>query len=660
MPYKPPHNASVTLRHAIARDREALRKGSRGGAAEGPDRKDPRYMDFSLNSLLDHVVKQETKQDGAMTQVLRNRKSAFLRALELVGASVDTTAKMVLGPALAATESLVRTKAATRKAASDMVSSLRWWHRQADTLYPGWLGAPSAPAGRARLERKFRAFLREHMKAQGLTIAELARRSGIPLPTVQGWLHREVRPSRSEETVLESLAEVLKVPVSAVLQFARRTLARDVPPQPQSEYSAYLEKCSETQYVLGTDEVLPQLRQQWNGYLGHQAGEGCLARSDLTGWRLNEWPENRRGEPKWFENYHGQHVPAACANWRRTSSFLGFLRLPTSRGGAGLDLTECQTLALLAVPRLVKAHLAWWERRAGEVNSGQRNFRQVIRSLCARKTGWLRQQPELLETLPERFRDGNWDDMCDEILKFCAEHTRKKPVSRSRDPFEPIRPLLRLPDPGQPIFDLIDELTEEAASFRADSLARAIALRDAAQLALLMIVPVRLETFFKLTVGTGGHFSIKQDRLHLKIPGHLVKNGDTHGPLRIDGLESELLEPIKRYLEVARPRLLRGAETNLMFISAHNPTSMWVTASMRLVEITYRHLSNQIPQGIPMQSFRHLVASRYLKLHPGEYQGVATLLHDSLQTVLDTYAPADPTNAFERSARRAKGGNPQT
>jgi hypothetical protein len=97
-------------------------------------------------------------------------------------------------PGACATESLVRTKAATRKAASDLVSALRWWNRQADALYPGWLAEPRAPAGRERLERKFRKFLREHMKANGLAIAELARRSGIPLNTLEGWLHRGCAP----------------------------------------------------------------------------------------------------------------------------------------------------------------------------------------------------------------------------------------------------------------------------------------------------------------------------------------------------------------------------------------------------------------------------------------------------------------------------------
>jgi integrase len=215
--------------------------------------------------------------------------------------------------------------------------------------------------------------------------------------------------------------------------------------------------------------------------------------------------------------------------------------------------------------------------------------------------------------------------------------------------------LRKLDDPCEPLFDAIAQLMEEAESFADDTLARAISYRDAALLAFLLILPVRLNTLKQLTVGTpDNQVWFEGDEMYVMILRPMLKNGMSMGSLEVDGLKSELTEAIQRYLEVGRPRLIGKAKTELLFVGSHDGGLMWNGASTRVRHLTRRFLSQWVPDGLPMQSFRHLVATRYLKLNPGNYQGVASLLHDKLQTVLDTYAPKDPTDAIKRNAHRVR------
>jgi site-specific recombinase XerD len=135
-------------------------------------------------------------------------------------------------------------------------------------------------------------------------------------------------------------------------------------------------------------------------------------------------------------------------------------------------------------------------------------------------------------------------------------------------------------------------------------------------------------------------------RLRAHIPKDIVKNGKALGPVQLD-VEAEIVSVLTRYVEEARPVLLKGAQTDLLFVSSTKPTQVWNCTSARIKTITARYGDGH---GIPEHSMRHLVARRYLRQHPGEYVGVAALLHDSLTTVLRVYAPGDPTRAVIRNA----------
>lgn len=646
--------ACVTLRHAISRDVNSYQRGFKEGAATGSKRNACKPVTLTFRTLETEIIKSNTDAGAPMSAVLRNRKSKLNKALAIAGLTADQPAKLLLGPALEATIALVRAKSASPKAASDTVSALRWFHEQAEMLFPGWSrqdgAAPSSPVNRLRLERQFSKTLRAKIKAAGLSQADAAKLSGVPLPTLQGWL-KGVRPSRAALSALQAVADVLQTPVGDFLQFVRRTLARDLPPPEKDKYSRHLSKCRQLKYRLQLSEVTDSLRQEWERYMAHQVGEDrTYRRGELNGWRKKEWDHDRGTKLKWFESYHGMYVPSANANWGHLQRLVGFVRLAKSHGGMEVDPALCQTMAWFAQPNAVRAHLEWLERRAGENNTGVRNFRQVVHSLVVRDIGWLRQQPEMMERLPERFRAADWDALCDETIAICKAHSNKK-VVLTRNALRSLRPLLAIDDPLDPLYDAIEELCHDAEAFPRGSIVAARSLRNAALMALLLTVPLRLETVIQLTIGPGGHLDIRDGELFLDIPESLLKNGTKRGPLVIDGLQSELVDVIGRYIELARPQLLKGKESDRLFVSSRG--YMWTEASTALEQFTRRYLHQYMNgKGLCMHSFRHLVASRYLKLHPDQYEGVAVILHDNLQTVLDIYAPKDPTGAFQRNAQR--------
>jgi transcriptional regulator with XRE-family HTH domain len=656
MTYEIVRYAGVTLRHAIREDVRVSRRRSTEGAAVGSKRNKRTHVLLSLELVVTGVIGHYLpKANAPLPQNLRNRKCALRRAQHLVGIGDQEPACRLLGPALETSIAVVRRKLKDKpKLAGDTISHLRWFDREASSLYPHALAkdqvADASEGARKRIESKFKRFLRDRMKQRQLTVAQLAKQSAIPDPTIRSWLKGKL-PGWTDHARLEALAKALECTTGELLTFARRRLRRDAPAQELSEYGQYLVECSKLKFTLQEDEVSAQLRAEWARLLEHQVEEDSeFVRSDRTGWRAQVWPNNRRGEPRWFEVYEGLHVPSADAYWRRVQAYLGWLRLPKEAGGMGLDLAQCQTLAWLAQPEAVKRFIAWLEKRAGKTNMGARNLRQAARSLCAERCGWLRQQPEFRERLPESFRSDDWAKMCDTLLRILGRHARKK-VERTRDPIEGLAKLLELDDPCRPLMDMIRELCEEADSYRDGTRAQAIAERDAAQLAFLMMVPARLTTLAQLTVGTRkNQVWIEDGALHVNIPPEMLKNGEVMGRLKPDPIKSELVEVIARYLRRGRLRLTQGVNTELFLVSCDHPDLIWTGASERLVDITKRFLYEYVPYGIPQQSMRHLIASRYLKLNPGQYQGAASLLHDTLHTVLQTYAPKDPTGAFGRNA----------
>jgi hypothetical protein len=139
---------------------------------------------------------------------------------------------------------------------------------------------------------------------------------------------------------------------------------------------------------------------------------------------------------------------------------LGALCAPADgpAGGRGIPAHKL-TLALLVFPAVWDWYVNWRARRRGFFTIWEADMLQLGLSLARPETGWLRQSPELAETLSAvdplvshgdvHTARNDWVGQCD---RFCAYALpRAKEIARiariHRDPFEPILPILEAESP---------------------------------------------------------------------------------------------------------------------------------------------------------------------------------------------------------------------
>ncbi|GAM04973.1 MULTISPECIES: hypothetical protein [Novosphingobium] len=138
---------------------------------------------------------------------------------------------------------------------------------------------------------------------------------------------------------------------------------------------------------------------------------------------------------------------------------------------AGLGVPAGQlTLALLVFPRTWDWYIQWREARRGFFTRWEVDMLRLGAALTRKRTGWLRQMPELaMRLLPiegllsaadvEAARQ-DWDTACDRLHAHAV--ARAKEIERvarvHRDPFEPILPVLEADSPVGEYRKIADEV----------------------------------------------------------------------------------------------------------------------------------------------------------------------------------------------------------
>lgn len=83
-------------------------------------------------------------------------------------------------------------------------------------------------------------------------------------------------------------------------------------------------------------------------------------------WRISPLPLETPRETNWCLFRDGAEVASAYGPWAKVMGYLGWLVLPTERGGMGFALERVQTMAWLAVPEIFAKHLEWKKERIGK------------------------------------------------------------------------------------------------------------------------------------------------------------------------------------------------------------------------------------------------------------------------------------------------------
>lgn len=615
-------------------------------------------MDLSYTQLIDaHRLRlcggmQDESGQPLLTQSFRNQLSTlhgFLASLRKtadnrVGVEFTSAFDKLLHDYLACLR-------VSKKTLADRRSHLRSW-KETVTFLSQTEKTPTPS------ESLFHLRLRQIVAATGETPKKLAQRCGASHSTLARWLrgglpNRRAMPSlhRLESALGLSRDELAGLVPWSVQDKAsnagdpRRETGADIP------YRRTLKARTCSVYALRDDEVSAGLEAEWQAFFSYKTSRMPQFRRSTKGcWRMLPAsiapqqlpPQAWRG---------GQACPSAGMNWNFIRRFLGYIRLPMEEGGGGIPLEEAGTLAWLAVPELVNGYLEFLAARSeGLVHGGHRQFATFVASLVRQDYGYLRQQPAMLQKLPDRFVSGHsWETLCASAYELAL--TWKRSASDiARKPEEPIRQLLSLDEPLQPLLAMVDKLDRLALEDTPGSVKEARKRRDALLVAMLLANPLRSRQFSNMRwrADNGGNLYRAADgQWRLRFESRDMKNGRVSASRGYDApLPSWLSARIEAYLEEFRPALIAGGKDGGFVFPSSRGGGVWTQLGRHVEKLTRRHIPGC--PGFGPHAFRHLVATNWLRHNPNDFLTVSELLNDSLHVVLANYAHLRKDDSFGR------------
>jgi hypothetical protein len=260
---------------------------------------------------------------------------------------------------------------------------------------------------------------------------------------------------------------------------------------------------------------------------------------------------------------------------------------------------------------------------------------------------------------------------------YCAEvHERINNISnniakdrniggfqKSRDSIEVVRPYIRQRQhPITILFEIIEGLRADI-SMTTDPVQKALLFRNMWMFELETSNPVRVTnlTLMRFIEGKEGHkedpvnlYLKKDGSWHLKYEIKELKNGAYRGRYDLP-LNPAIWKDTEEYMFRHRPLLL-GPESSwvlrpdpahiLSQVAAEDKEKALLApmTSKRISEIFSELSQAYLPDcaGFGPHCCRHLVATEWLKNHPGAYAVAAAVLHDSERIVKDAYDWCEP------------------
>ncbi|MDR5819296.1 hypothetical protein [Caballeronia sp. LZ043] len=583
------------------------------------------------------------------TQILRNHLSTLHSYLAFSGKTEDANVgrEFLTGfdEGLQSYLDSLDVKARTK---SDRRSHLRAWHSVVCSLR-----SPSVrmPVGSPTVENQspFHKLLRHTIASTGLAAKTLARRAGASTSAIQRWL-KGGYPDR------RTFASVHRIEVELGLE--RDALLALIPPKTspnaQSSHQSipFRERHrlnTKKKYRLSYADMSEEFLREWFDFFDYKTSKSPqLERSDEGSWRVLPFDKiGRNLSPHARRANRG--CPTADIALNRLRSFIGFLTLPIECGGFGVPADAAQSLAWLAVPSAIEGYLEFMSDRSdGTVHAGHAGFCALGASLTNAKTGYLVQQPSFASRVPAHYARRSWADACSEAYQLYRRWARDA-KEQSRKPYEPIQGLLNLSEPLAPLFRAVEALDELAAQAAPASIQESVYKRDALLLSVLLANPLRARNCMLMTWrenGTGSLYQREDGQWRLRFGARDFKNDRHAAQTDYDApLPRSMNHRIEEYLCEHRPRLLKS-----------NPSGAWVFPGktgkkwQNLNKQVARRTRKLIPEtpGFAPHAIRHLVATDWLRKHPGDYLTAAELLHDKLRTVLENYSHLRQDDSFNR------------
>jgi hypothetical protein len=275
--------------------------------------------------------------------------------------------------------------------------------------------------------------------------------------------------------------------------------------------------------------------------------------------------------------------------------------------GRGVPLSHL-TFALLAFPGIWDWYIQWRERRRGFYTTWEINMLSSGLELTRYKTGWLRQNPQLLDRVQpipgvlsateiEAAR-ANWNETCDGLYQHAINRLKEiQRVARvHRDPFEPVMTILESSSPLAEYKKITDEILNRFPDDVRHPVAAAEAVRSFLMLRLGLHLGLRQKNLRQLMVCSREdaprterqlndmkrgemRWSERDSGWEVLIPSNAFKNATSSffgsKPYRLVLRDfSGLYAQIDAYINNHRAKLLRGAkDPGTLFVKTVKATS---------------------------------------------------------------------------------------
>lgn len=599
------------------------------------------------------------------TQVFRNQRSTLTSFLVFLGKNESNRVGAELLDQFDARSSEYLSQWANNpKGRSDRQSHLRAWHQTA-------LEADNEQS--PTKDRPFHVELRSCLAQQERAPKTIARECGISTSALQRW----VAGAFPNITGLPSLRRL-----ECTLGLARGHLESLLPHVYRDENSvpppaiSFRERVQRQPYGFPLSSLSPEWIAEWTAFLDYKTSISPDLKRHAS-WRILAQTD-LISVPDHLCTVDGLGCETANFTLKRLRYFMGFLSLPQTappgwseqmkekqikagmkcpkepvwRAGLGLPPEKIQTLAILANPKYVDAYLRFMKTGSGGlIHGGHRAFAALVSELTRSETGYLWQQAHFASGIPSEILGGrDWHTLCAATHKL-ANEWKKVAKNVSRDPDEPLRPLLNMKEPLLPLFRAIKHLDRLAAEAAPGSRTQAEHKRNALLVMLLLSNPLRIRTLSLIRWredNSGNLYRHADGHWHLRLAGNSFKNDD--GSLLTDydsqlGLD-DLAERLDEYIAEYRPALIRNAPSSDWLFPNGKTGGKHLTLNVLFAKITKLYIPEVHsfgPHGV-----RHLVATYFLNKSPSNFRGVAQLLHDRLETVLKRYDREKMDKAFSQ------------
>ncbi len=605
------------------------------------------YAEF-CNTLKKHFgIEQGGAKDGSL-QSYRNHLSTLNSYLASVGKTMDSRIGIELGSgfgsALKHYLEIVQVSRRTKRDRRNHLQLIRRLH----------LDLAAKGSEKEQVATSLSLELRSAIARTGLEPQTLARSVGASTSALKRWL-KGAMPNARGIPSLHRLESALGLARGHLVDLIEDAPSPSAPKSAVIPYRVRLKSLTQDKYFLAESDLTAEFREEWQGLFSYKTGISPMLRRHPKKGKWRCIPIETATRISVLARRGNTACPTANIALQKIRSFLGGIQ-SLSFDQTGLQQTSetpiPQTLAWLAYPDALDAYLDLVTRRSDDVvHNGQKTFCSFVGALVRPSTGYLWQCFHLASRLPESIRPATpdaWHQMCEQSHKLLSDWFELS-SGVSRDPVMPLRGLLQLDNPLEPVVKAIAAIEKAADEAPPGSLSEALLRRDALLLCMLLANPLRLRTFMAMTwlpddTGTLRGNPTQGWRIHLQ--NHHFKNGTGQKNRPYDVGVAKWVEPrLGAYIEEYRATILGGQESAYLFVSSRF-NGIWGGMGAHVRKLTERYIEGC--PGFGAHGFRHLVATVWLTNHPNDFLTVAELLNDELKTVIKHYAHLKRDISFQR------------